>query len=251
MNTEKFDNKGAVYAKARPGYPAALFSYLRENGNLCKDIVVADIGAGTGIFTAQLASFAKTVYAVEPNGDMRREAEVRYADFPNVISVSGTAEQTSLPKSSVDLITVAQAFHWFDRDSFRAECLRILKPRGKVFLVWNDRDVSSEVIRANFAVNQRFCPGFKGSSNGINFSPEGFSDFFSGDFNFLTFENSLSYNLDAFLSRNLSSSYAPAKDEPSYTPYCEAIKEVFFKYQKDGIVQYPYITRCYLGTVCY
>ena len=59
MNTSKFDNKGAVYAKARPGYPAALFSYLRENGNLCKDTVVADVGAGTGIFTAQLASFAK------------------------------------------------------------------------------------------------------------------------------------------------------------------------------------------------
>lgn len=249
MNTSKFDNKGAVYAKARPGYPAALFFYLQENGTLRKDAVVADVGSGTGIFTEQLAPFAKTVYAVEPNEDMRREAELRYSDLPNVISVDGTAEQTSLPDASVDLITVAQAFHWFDRVPFRAECLRILKPQGKVFLVWNDRDTSSPVIRANFAVNQHFCPGFKGSSNGIDFSPEGFSDFFSGNFETPTFENSLIYDLDAFLSRNLSSSYAPTEGDPNYAPYCGAIKEVFCQYQKDGIVQYPYTTRCYLGTV--
>ena len=154
MNTSKFDNKGAVYAKARPGYPAALFSYLQENGILRKDAVVADVGSGTGIFTTQISAFAKTVFAVEPNEDMRRQAELQYAKLPGVVSVDGTAERTSLPDASADLITVAQAFHWFDREAFQTECRRLLKPHGKVLLVWNDRDTSSELIRDNFEINR-------------------------------------------------------------------------------------------------
>ena len=249
MNTSKFDNKGAVYAKARPGYPAAMFSYLQENGTLWKDAVVADVGSGTGIFTTQISAFAKTVFAVEPNEDMRRQAELQYAKLPGVVSIDGTAERTSLPDASSDLITVAQAFHWFDRVAFQRECRRLLKPHGKVLLVWNDRDTSSELIRDNFEINHRFCPSFKGSSNGIDFSPESFYDFFAGVFETPTFENNLSYDLEAFLSRNLSSSYAPREGDPNYEPYCQAIKELFLQYQKDGVVQYPYITRCYLGTV--
>lgn len=249
MNTSKFDNKGVVYAKARPGYPAALFSYLQKNGTLWKDAVVADVGSGTGIFTTQISAFVKTVFAVEPNEDMRRQAELQYAKLPGVVSVDGTAERTSLPDASADLITVAQAFHWFDRAAFQTECRRLLKPHGKVLLVWNDRDTSSELIRDNFEINRRFCPSFKGSSNGIDFSPESFSDFFLGAFETQTFENNLSYDLEAFLYRNLSSSYSPRKGDPNYEPYCQAIKELFLQYQKDGVVQYPYITRCYLGTV--
>ena len=249
MNTSKFDNKGVVYAKARPGYPAALFSYLQKNGTLRKDAVVADVGSGTGIFTTQISAFAKKVFAVEPNEDMRRQAELQYAKLPGVVSIDGTAEQTSLPDASADLITVAQAFHWFDRTAFQTECRRLLKPHGKVLLVWNDRDTSSELIRDNFEINRRFCPSFKGSSNGIDFSPESFYDFFLGAFETPTFENNLSYDLEAFLYRNLSSSYSPREGDPNYEPYSQAIKELFLQYQKDGVVQYPYITRCYLGTV--
>ena len=99
---------------------------------------------------------------------MRAVAEEKYAAHKNIISVNGSAENTKLSDKSVDFITAAQAFHWFDRQSFKAECRRILKDNGNILLVWNDRDTESELIRENYDINRRFCPNFKGSSNGID-----------------------------------------------------------------------------------
>ncbi len=249
MNTNKFDEKGKVYAKARPDYPEELFLYLVSKNIIDNEKSVADIGSGTGIFTVQAARFAKTVFAIEPNYDMRLKAEDKFKFFPNIVSVNATAENTRLPDASVELVTVAQAFHWFDRKSFKSECQRILKHDGKVLLVWNDRDISSEVIRDNFAVNKNFCPDFKGSSNGIDFSKEGFKDFFVGEYEMIELDNSLVYDRDAFIARSLSSSYAPKENDSLYAEYVKALETVFEKHQVNGTVRYPYITRCYIGTV--
>ena len=78
-----------------------------------------------------------TVYGVEPNDDMRKEAEKRLSAFPRFHSVAGTAERTGLPGASVDLVTAAQSFHWFDAAAFKRECRRILSGGGKVALIWN------------------------------------------------------------------------------------------------------------------
>lgn len=150
MNEKKFDAKGSVYAKGRPAYPEQIFEYLIKTNVLKEDATVADIGSGTGIFTLQISPFVNKTFAIEPNDDMRDKAELLYNDFSNIVSVNGTAEATTLKNTCVDLITVAQAFHWFDRKSFKLECQRILKKNGKVFLVWNDRDTSSEIIKDNF-----------------------------------------------------------------------------------------------------
>ena len=249
MNEKKFDAKGNVYAKGRPAYPEKLFDYLIKTKAIQENITVADIGSGTGIFTLQLSPLVDKIFAVEPNDDMRDKAEMLYKDFANIVSVNGTAEATTIENASVDLITVAQAFHWFDRESFKLECQRILKENGKVFLVWNDRDTSSEIIKENFAANKKFCPNFKGSSNGIDFSEDGFTDFFEGDFELAEFGNHLTYDKNAFISRNLSSSYAPKVTDDCYEEYVEAVSEVFDKYSENGTVDYPYITRCYLGKV--
>ena len=249
MNEKKFDAKGSIYVKGRPAYPEQIFEYLIKINVIKENTIVADIGSGTGIFTLQMSPFVNEVFAVEPNDDMRGKAELLYKDFSNIVSVNGTAEATTLENASVDLITVAQAFHWFDRESFKLECQRILKEDGKVFLVWNDRDTSSEIIKENFEVNKKFCPNFKGSSNGIDFSKDGFKDFFEGDFELVKFENHLVYDKDAFISRNLSSSYAPKATDDCYDEYVNAISEVFDKHSKNEMVNYPYITRCYIGKV--
>ena len=249
MNTNKFDEKGKIYAKARPDYPKALFEFLISEQMLGKEKTVADVGSGTGIFTAQLSPFVKSIFAIEPNDDMRNKAEDKFKLYPNITSVNATAENTTLPNTSVDLITVAQAFHWFDRKAFKKECKRILKANGKILLVWNDRDTASEVIRDNFAVNKEFCPSFKGSSNGIDFSKESFADFFDGEYEAVKFDNSLAYNKEAFIARSLSSSYAPNENDLMFDEYVKALESVFNKHQTNGIVKYPYITRCYIGTV--
>lgn len=249
MNETKFDRKGDVYAKARPAYPASLFAHLSERGIIRADTTAADIGSGTGIFTLQLAPFVAKVYAVEPNDDMRTKAETAFASCGNIVSVSASAEQTTLAEHSIDVITVAQAFHWFDRAAFRTECRRILKSDGNVLLIWNDRDTDSPIIRDNFAVNKQFCPRFCGSSNGISFDKASFADFFAKIPEVIEFENSLIYDRDAFVMRNLSSSYAPVQGDAHYDRYVQAIHDVFDRHSKDGTVVYPYITRCYLGTV--
>lgn len=249
MNTNKFDAKGNVYSKARPSYPNALFSFLLAERVINKDTITADIGSGTGIFTIALSQFVNSVFAVEPNDDMRVKAEEKYKTISNIISINATAENTSLPDRSIDLVTVAQAFHWFDRELFKEECKRILKPNGKVLLVWNDRDVEREIIKDNFAVNKKYCKDFKGSSNGIDFSKDAFSDFFGGEFELVEFCNNLIYTREDFIARNLSSSYAPKENDLMYDEYIKSIKEVFDKHQTNGTAKYPYITRCYIGTI--
>ncbi|MBQ7921245.1 MAG: class I SAM-dependent methyltransferase [Clostridia bacterium] len=249
MNEKKFDNKGNVYKKGRPSYPVQLFEYLVNAKVIHEQLSLADIGSGTGVFTLQISSHIKKIFAIEPNKDMRDTAEIAYRDFANIISVNGTAESTTLEDKCVDLITVAQAFHWFDRQLFKQECQRILRKDGKVILVWNDRDSNAEIIRDNFEVNKIYCPNFKGSSDGIDFSKESFKNFFEGDIEYVEFENNLMYDKDIFIARNLSSSYSPKSADDCYNKYVEAVSELFNKYSVNGFVKYPYITRCYIGKV--
>ena len=166
MNEEKFTGKADVYTKYRPSYPDEFINYLFSEIGFAKDCVIADIGSGTGKLTELLLKRDCFVYGVEPNDDMRSTAEKLFANYHNFKSVNASAENTGLPDDSINYITVAQAFHWFDRKSFRQECQRILKRQGKAVLVWNSRDSSSELVIENDSVNRKFCPDFKGFSGG-------------------------------------------------------------------------------------
>lgn len=241
---KKFDNKGKVYSTARPDYPDEMFKHLLDNGIIKKGSIVSDIGAGTGIFSMHLAQFVSKIYAVEPNADMRNRAEGEYARLSNIESINASAEETGLNDGSVDIVTAAQAFHWFDKAKFKAECKRILKPHGKVILVWNERDTSSPLIKQNFAVNKELCPNFKGNSNGFNFANE-FDDFFENGYIKKEFQNNLKYDLNQFIARNLSSSYSPTEKDKGYNEYISRLTEVFADFEESGVVEYPYITSVY------
>ena len=130
-NTTKFDGKGEIYAKARPGYAAGLFDYIKDTLQIPERSVFADIGSGTGIFSEHLLNSGYRVYGVEPNADMRKKAEEKLSRYKAFISVEGTGSNTTMPDQSVDCITTAQAFHWFDAEAFKKECRRIGKPHGK------------------------------------------------------------------------------------------------------------------------
>jgi len=138
-NTEKFTGKAALYNKARLSYAKEFVDYLYGKIGFNSDCTVADIGSGTGIFTKHLLEKGSRVLAVEPNDDMRRYTKINLSHYTNLHTIKGTAENTTLEDESVDFITVAQAFHWFDMLNFRKECSRILKPKGKVILIWNSK----------------------------------------------------------------------------------------------------------------
>ncbi|MEL6166242.1 MAG: class I SAM-dependent methyltransferase, partial [Cyanobacteria bacterium J06628_3] len=136
----RFSDRVEDYVKYRPSYPKAAIDKILEDFTL--PITAADIGAGTGISSRLLATHGVKVIAIEPNEEMRN-AGIR----DNTTSVEwkdGTAENTNLPENSVDLATCFQAFHWFTPEPTLAEFRRILKPKGKLAVIWNFRDEKDE-----------------------------------------------------------------------------------------------------------
>ncbi|MDQ0645723.1 class I SAM-dependent methyltransferase [Microbacterium murale] len=130
---KSFENIGEDYDRFRPGFPDAAALEILP----IKVSAVLDLGAGTGKFTALLPARADRVIAVEPSESM---LEVLRAKLPDVEAIGAGAESIPLPDSSVDAVTVAQAFHWFDRDPACAEIARVLVHGGTLGLLWNHSD---------------------------------------------------------------------------------------------------------------
>jgi SAM-dependent methyltransferase len=131
-----FQAGAAAYERGRPGYPAGAIEWLRTELRLRPGRTVADIGAGTGKLTRELVASGATVVAVEPVPGMR---EVLARTVPGAQVLDGTAEAMPVADESVDAITVAQAFHWFDVPRTLAEFHRVLRPGGRFAVVWNRR----------------------------------------------------------------------------------------------------------------
>lgn len=123
-----------AYERARPQYAADAVAWIAERLPLGR---VLDLGAGTGKLTRQLLGVADSVVAVEPDDDMRAMLE---RVLPHVESLRGSAEAIPLPDASVDAVTVAQAFHWFELDTALAEMRRVLRPSGGIALLGNEYD---------------------------------------------------------------------------------------------------------------
>ncbi|WP_286138271.1 class I SAM-dependent methyltransferase [Bacillus sp. AFS055030] len=247
---ENFTGKADLYSNFRPSYPNEYIHYLLSRNHLGPKSVVADIGSGTGILTEQLLEKRLTVLAIEPNDDMRGIAEKTLKVYDQYKSINATAEHTSLKNNSVDLITVAQAFHWFDKEKFRLECKRILKKNGKVSLVWNSKDLLNPLMIELQEICKETCPKFKGFSGGIEDTPEMYNQFFkNGIYETMIYKNDLEMDLEGFLGRNLSSSFSPLSGEKEFEPYRTALTNLFYKYSLNGKIIYPYITKSYLGFV--
>jgi SAM-dependent methyltransferase len=128
-----FDAVAGIYASVRPSYPPAAVEWLVGSG----DDTIADVGAGTGIFTRLLLGRARRIVAVEPSAAML--AELR-EQLPGIEAVQGSGERMPLPDASADVVTFAQSWHWVDVDAASAEVARVLRPGGRLVLVWNLRD---------------------------------------------------------------------------------------------------------------
>lgn len=145
--TEKFSGLASVYAAGRPAYADEFLTELYEKFGFSTKSVMADIGSGTGKFVKQMLDRGSYVYCVEPNEDMRNQANIKLGKYKNCSIVAGDAYNTTLQDCSVDFITVAQAFHWFDINLFKRECQRIIRTSGKAFLVWNMRDMNADITQ--------------------------------------------------------------------------------------------------------
>lgn len=141
---EGFEQNAEAYEAARPSYPAEAIAHIIGHGRIGPGRRVLDLAAGTGKLTRLLVPTGAEIVAVEPVGAMRAVLE---AALPGVDVRAGTAEALPLADESVDAVTVAQAFHWFDAAVALAEVGRVLRPGGHLFLIWNTRDRSHGWVR--------------------------------------------------------------------------------------------------------
>jgi SAM-dependent methyltransferase len=133
-----------AYRRARPTYPTAAIDWLAEALALVPRRTVLEVGAGTGKFTEQLIGTGATIVAVEPVAEMRAAF---VGALPDIAVIDAAAEALPLTDSSVDAIVAAQAFHWFDTGPALAEFHRVLRPGGRLGLVWNIRDTEVDWVR--------------------------------------------------------------------------------------------------------
>lgn len=246
---QKFDGRAQDYAAGRPVYADDFVEALFRDYGFSSDSVIADIGAGTGKFAGQLLERGCTVYGIEPNDDMRKKAVEELAGFARFYPVKGTEAETTLENHSVDFVTTAQAFHWFDVQTFAKECRRILKPGGKVFLIWNVRDMNDQLNQETYKVYRNFCPDFQGYSGGIQKDDERIRTFFDDRYQYIEFSNPLYYSEETFISRCLSGSYSLKEGNARYPEYLNALRDLFAKHQKDGILKMGNNTAAYFGSL--
>ena len=225
--------------------------YLCDEVGFSKAKAIADVGAGTGKFTKLLLERNLKVYCVEPNNDMLLTAKEYLAGYPECEYINSPAENILLPDKSVDFVTAAQAFHWFDEERFKEECRRILRGDGKVVLVWNYRDSKAQVTVEHEKILNRYCEDFKGFSGGEKRTPsDNYAYFFrDGIVECRTFQNDCLLDEDAFIGKALSSSYSPRESDSHYADFVAEMRKLFAKHSKDGYLNLPNVTQSYMGRV--
>lgn len=241
----RFSNRVGNYVKYRPSYPPEIFDILTGEMNWTPSRVVADIGSGTGISSRPFLERGNRVFGIEPNAAMRVAAESFLSGFRAFESIDGTAEATTLPDASVDLIVAAQAYHWFDADRTSAEFRRILKPGGYLAIIWNERllDANEFLVRYE-ALLKDYADDYDQVRHDRIDQAE-LTAKFRADFRLTTFPNSQTLDFEGLKGRMHSSSYMPPEDDPRSPELVSKLKSLFDKYSEQGRIQLLYQTNIF------
>lgn len=245
-NTERFTGRVSDYERYRLKYPTeAILAQLRDWCGLEPDQLVADIGAGTGMLSQVFLENGNRVIAVEPNSEMRQACEARLKGWPKLSVLNATAEQTTLDRASVDLVSAGRAFHWFDTTRALAEFRRILKPRGWVVLVAAGRDQKEHAqsaayeqllyehgtdyayIRAGYRIHERMGELFPG-----------------GEVLQTKIAGEQTLNFEELLGQTMSLSVAPLPGHPKHEGMMEALHAFFERFAQGGVITIP--TSCWI-----
>lgn len=227
-----FADVASAYERGRPGYPEEAVRWLA--GDEPCDVV--DLGAGTGKLTRALVTLGHRVVAVEPLDEMRGELT---GVLPGVRALVGRAEAIPLPAASADVVTSAQAFHWFDHDNALPEIARVLRPGGRLALVWNSRDdrdpwmarlsaiIGNETVEESDVVPVLDASGLFGPVETAMFS----------------FEQTLDRDglLDLVLSRSYLAKLPPAEREP----VLDAVGQLYDETAGAEGTRLAYVTECF------
>lgn len=244
----RFSNRVDDYVQYRPSYPEAAIDWLEDRGTLRPGVKTVDVGAGTGILTDQLRKRGYPVWAVEPNAAMREVAIGAFSDSSIVSVVDASAERTTLPENTFELITAAQAFHWFDADAARLEFERILVDGGEVALIWNTRRTEGEAFLEDYeALIVEYGTDYTRVDHRGARARVG--DFFGGEsaFEYTSFRNQQTLDFDGLRGRLESCSYIPTRDHERYDAMIDDLRALYDQHATGDEVRLKYDAEIFVG----
>ena len=247
-HTERFLGRVEAYLAYRPRSPHGIIAFLREHGALPEDAVVADVGAGTGMLAEIFLEAGHRVIAIEPNREMLSACRELEAQQPALEVVEGSAESTTLPDASVDLIAVGRAMHWFDWPRAHREFARILRSNGWVLVVTNGHRDSgaavsnrlSEILR-----KWRTDSAEADTRRDLNQRLQQFLD--TSSWQRTTLHHSMTVDFATLLGYAESLSAIPRPGERGYEGMLVELRAVFSEYQRDGALVTPLACELFLG----
>ncbi|MGI8543802.1 MAG: class I SAM-dependent methyltransferase [Aridibacter sp.] len=241
----RFDNRVENYVKYRPHYPLEVLDFFRDELDLQKSSVIADIGSGTGISSKPFLENGNKVFGVEPNELMRKASLEYLKDYPNFKAIDGTSENTTLEDKSNDFIIAAQAFHWFTTAKTLTEFRRILRENGFVALIWNERQLNTNKFLRDY---EKFLTEFGTDYKNVRhdkITKKSLNEFFKTNIYKKTFENSQTLDFNGLLGRLLSSSYMPSEENPRFEEMKKNLRQLFAEHAIKGKIKVLYNTNIF------
>ncbi len=237
----RFDSHATAYAAGRPRYPRGAAELVAGLG---RD--VADVGAGTGLYTEALLAAGAHVVAVEPSEKMRAELRAR---LPELEILPGGAEDTGLDDASVDVVVAAQAAHWFDVERSLVEWRRILRPGGHAALLWNTRRTDDPFGADLDATLRRYAEG----RSALDYVDEKrgplVARFLGPDFAHAAFDNPHPLDAAGFAAYVGSVSYLPKPGTARRAEALAALDDVFARHARDGRAVVPHVCDVYYAAL--
>jgi len=227
-----FAEVAGSYERGRPSYPEDAVRWLVGDDPL--DVV--DLGAGTGKLTGVLVALGHRVTAIEPLPEM---LELLPAAAPGAKAVLGNAEVIPLPDAYADVATAAQAFHWFDHEIALLEIARILRPDGRLGLVWNIRDDSEAWVKELSTLIGSESVTLPDVTEPLTQSGL-FEPVEKESFRFTQVLDRTTL-LDLVVSRSYCAKLPPAERQP----ILDDVERLFDEHAVDGSIELPYVTECY------
>jgi SAM-dependent methyltransferase len=240
---QRWDTRAGDYARYRPSYPGELIDAILDGMGPPEMLRVVDVGAGTGISSRLFVERGARVIAVEPNAEMRAKAQASGLDVRDA-----RADALGLPDVSADVIACFQAFHWFANLESVRELLRVLRPCGRLAIVFNERDDNDPFTHAYGEVvdNMADRMAIAGYRNGSELVRRLLVDGGLQNLRLQSFAHGQRLDYDGLMGRLRSTSYAP-REGPEHAAMLERVNRAFETYNTEGEINFAFRTDVYLG----
>lgn len=240
-----FSAKAKKYAKYRWSYAPEAIQEILEITGITHESTAADIGAGTGILTREFVGKVRQVYAIEPNPEMRAILRAELGKYPSCSILGERAEATTLISKSIDIITAAQAVHWFDPKKARTEFYRILKPGGWI------------VFCRNYGNNGELGEALQGvfpsetDTETLMIGKNKPRSYYYGDGEYIRkeYSNQNQVNWEDFFGGLSTASFAPDEGSSLYEEFRQNAKRVFDKFSINNVIELKSVTEVYVGQI--